>query len=334
MFTRLELTNFTVFKQLSIEFSSGVNVLVGANGTGKTHLMKLLYCIQEALTPNGKPINEKLVAVFRPNPESIHRLTRFWNGANKTDIHASWNGQPIDASWNVTSADLSFEPPTDLSMESPVFIPAKEFLSFAPGFSSLYNKYKMDVDEVYYDILKLAYLPLRRSIPDARDQEILETIQYLIGGRVTTEGERFFISTARANLEMHLVAEGHRKLALIWQLINNGSLMEGSTLFWDEPEANLNPSMMQHVAKILLLLADRGIQVFAASHDYSFLKEIDLHKEQTQVTYFALNDTGSEGVEVNTSFRYSTITPNKIAEEYLRLFDQEMQKAFKGGSQW
>ena len=41
--TRLQLENFTAFESLDMELSPGINVLVGANGTGKTHIMKVCY---------------------------------------------------------------------------------------------------------------------------------------------------------------------------------------------------------------------------------------------------------------------------------------------------
>ena len=43
--TRVKLENFTVFESLDLEPSPGINVLLGANGTGKTHLMKLCYAV-------------------------------------------------------------------------------------------------------------------------------------------------------------------------------------------------------------------------------------------------------------------------------------------------
>ncbi len=41
--TKVRLERFTAFKNLELEFSPGINVLVGENGTGKTHLMKVCY---------------------------------------------------------------------------------------------------------------------------------------------------------------------------------------------------------------------------------------------------------------------------------------------------
>ena len=46
--TKIEAENFTVFEDITIPFSSGLNVLVGENGMGKTHIMKLAYAACQA----------------------------------------------------------------------------------------------------------------------------------------------------------------------------------------------------------------------------------------------------------------------------------------------
>ena len=40
---RIEAANFTVFEDINIDFCKGLNVFIGENGMGKTHIMKLLY---------------------------------------------------------------------------------------------------------------------------------------------------------------------------------------------------------------------------------------------------------------------------------------------------
>ena len=37
---KIKLENYTVFENQQIEFSPGINVFIGENGTGKTHLFK------------------------------------------------------------------------------------------------------------------------------------------------------------------------------------------------------------------------------------------------------------------------------------------------------
>ena len=39
--TKIELNNVTVFNKMTVEFNTGVNVFLGENGVGKTHIMKL-----------------------------------------------------------------------------------------------------------------------------------------------------------------------------------------------------------------------------------------------------------------------------------------------------
>ncbi len=49
MITKLKFKNFTGFKELEINFSPGINVFVGENGTGKTHILKVVYTAVAAL---------------------------------------------------------------------------------------------------------------------------------------------------------------------------------------------------------------------------------------------------------------------------------------------
>src|SRR4051812_11966069 len=43
MLESLRLRNFTAFADAEFEFAPGLNVIVGENGTGKTHVLKVAY---------------------------------------------------------------------------------------------------------------------------------------------------------------------------------------------------------------------------------------------------------------------------------------------------
>ena len=75
--------------------------------------------------------------------------------------------------------------------------------------------------------------------------------------------------------EMPLVAEG-RKLGMLARLISTGSLGEKGCLFWDEPEANLNPKLVRDVARAILGLCESGVQVVVATHSPFLLREFDM----------------------------------------------------------
>jgi len=45
----LTIENLTAFERATFEFAPGINVLLGANSTGKTHALKWLYASVKAL---------------------------------------------------------------------------------------------------------------------------------------------------------------------------------------------------------------------------------------------------------------------------------------------
>lgn len=53
--------NFTVFEDATFELCPGVNVLIGANATGKTHAMKAMYAVLRAIERDPDSVLSKLV---------------------------------------------------------------------------------------------------------------------------------------------------------------------------------------------------------------------------------------------------------------------------------
>ena len=51
---RIKFQNYTVFEDQQMEFSPGINVIIGENGTGKTHLMFIIpkfHCPWQPVSP-------------------------------------------------------------------------------------------------------------------------------------------------------------------------------------------------------------------------------------------------------------------------------------------
>jgi len=52
----LDIQNFTILPNDTWRFASGLNVVVGENGLGKTHLLKLRYALLKPMpTPKSSP---------------------------------------------------------------------------------------------------------------------------------------------------------------------------------------------------------------------------------------------------------------------------------------
>jgi recombinational DNA repair ATPase RecF len=74
----ITLDHFTSFAALDQDLSPGVNVIIGANGTGKTHLLKVLYaaCAVTAGGDKEQGFARKLRNVFNPYESRVGRLAR------------------------------------------------------------------------------------------------------------------------------------------------------------------------------------------------------------------------------------------------------------------
>ena len=334
--TAIQLERFTTFQKNRIEFSPGLNVFIGANGTGKTHLMKVAYAACD-ISKTKQDYAEKLIRVFLPSKRSLGRLVKRQRGIAHSHVEVFRNDLKLRVSFSnhankpesatVTGARRWIEQPVES-----VYIPVKEMLSNAPGFRSLYAQREVHFEEVYSDILDRAYRPALRGPIDATRHRLLDYLKKTIEGKVLVKDEEFFLKSRHGNLEFSLLAEGMRKLALIWLLVQNGTLLDGSVLFWDEPETNLNPKLFGPLIDVLLELQRLGVQIFLATHDYIILKEIDLRqKEGDQISFHALfRDPKSGDIACHSSAEYAGIHPNAIADAFSDVYDREVKRSLGG----
>ncbi len=330
--TRVKLERFTAFDKLDLELSPGINVLVGANGTGKTHLMKACYAACD-ISKTGESFAEKLTEVFLPSRGSPGRLVKRQRGRQTGKVEIYRDEARIAASFTShyrrpRSVSVRGSRAWKESQIESVYIPVKEMLSNAPGFRSLYKQREIHFEAVYSDILDRAYLPVLRGPIDSARKKLLNQLRKAIEGKVHISNEEFFLRTRQGNLEFTLLAEGMRKLGLLWLLIQNGTLLSGSVLFWDEPETNLNPKMFGVLMEVLLELQRNDVQIFFATHDYVILKELDIQKESgDDVAFHSLyrDSTGEIACETGTS--YLDIHPNAIEEAFTDLYDREIERS-------
>lgn len=336
---QIKLEKFTSFDGLDLPLSAGVNVLIGANGTGKTHLMKVLYAACAITTGEDleKTFAQKLRNVFTPYEGRIGRLARRQSGSVKSRIVISQRGgAKLSAEFSnhtdkpdgikVTGESAWKKTPLESS-----YIPVKEMLAHAPGFLATASRREIAFEEVYVDIIKRAFLPKLMGQPNTDRQTLLTALQKAIDGKVVAKGEYFFLKNKQGDLEFTLLAEGIRKLALIWLLIQNGTLQSGSILFWDEPEANLNPALMGKVVDVILALQRLGVQVVMSTHNYVLLKEFDLRKKpEDKVRYVSLYRNEQGSVSCHDSDSYRGIDPNAIADTFTDLYERDMLRSLRG----
>lgn len=320
MISSLEARDFTLFGHVHFKFGA-VNVVHGANSTGKSHLLKLAYTVTSTLVrrPNEAAsemptktwlegaIGRKLGAVFRPDKNKIGRLARRVQGTKRADVSLRMKtGGGISFSFSTRSdRTVSVEQTPDRWLEqAPIYIPTRELLSVYPGFTSLYETQAVPFDETWRDTCLLLGAPIARGPKKREIAELLQPLEQAIGCKTQLDGDRFYLKMGEppAKVEADLVAEGFRKLSMVARLIANGSLDDKGYLFWDEPEANLNARLIRRIAPLILDLAAGGVQVFVTTHSLFLMRELEIERARRgraapSMRYVGLHP-GTDGIEV------------------------------------
>lgn len=342
MIKSLHVKNFTVFPEATLDFGAHLNVFVGENGTGKTHVLKLAYSIlaaswEEGRKPNAAPptktvlqtrLADKLVAVFRP--DALGRLARRRRGRERCDVRLICS----DDAWNVafgfatqSKADVSIEAlPSAWVNVAPAYLPTRELLTIFPNFVSVYEGHYLEIEETWRDTCLLLGAPLKRGVKERRIRELLEPLEEAMeGGIELDKSGRFYLNTTSGRMEMPLVAEGLRKLGMIARLLATGALLDKGCLFWDEPEANLNPRIIKKVAQSIVALgAGGGMQVFIATHSLFLLREIEMQLGRWQnfdARFFGLH-LSEDGVSVQQGPEIADMGSIAVLEEELEQSDR------------
>jgi ABC-type hemin transport system ATPase subunit len=335
----LGLCEFSAFQEIELDLSPGINVFLGTNATGKSHAMKALYAPLKVFEQNGTTVplearlHEKLANVFKPDGGFMGRLVRRRKGQGKGWVGIK--GSPGEISLAINTRTK--RPPVEISAATwqsgttSIFLPTREVLAMYEGFVAAYLDRELSFDETYYDAcVALGRAALRGPRSDAA-KALIAPIEAALGGKVALQGSRFYVLRKDGAMEAHLVAEGLRKIASLAHLVANGSLTSNGVLFWDEPEANLNPRLVSLVVDILIELGKRGVQIFVTTHDYLLSHKLSLiaeYKKQPAVPirFFAFYRRDGDGpVVVAPGATLAELPDNPILDEFTRHYDFERE---------
>lgn len=319
MLKQMGLKNLTVFPDADLKFGKHLNVFIGENGTGKTHLLKMAYCVLAASWESGRKTNssapsktllqsrlaDKIISVF--HPESLGRLARRKQGRERCDVALAFDNKDLDVAFsfatNSKTEVVLEKAPREWLGVAPAYLPTRELLTIYPNFISIYEGHYLEFDETWRDTCLLLGAPLQRGPKTKRIQELLAPLEVAMDGSIDLDKNgRFYLKNASGRLEIPLVAEGIRKLAMLARLIATGMMLDKGYLFWDEPEANLNSRLIRDVARSIVALSASGIQVFLGTHSLFLLREFEIilgspQYKNIKCRYFGLQ-ASTDGVTI------------------------------------
>ncbi|MGF0335008.1 AAA family ATPase [Ectopseudomonas toyotomiensis] len=202
MISTLQLKNFVAFTDLTIDFSPGINIIIGENGTGKTQLLKaiLALCGPEARAEQpGEQLARKLCRLYHPLSGQVGELRRTGTRGEAVLSATFALGQEVKARFSGTATVAKVRTSAGSSVAPAIFIPTKEVLSLVRGLTAE-EPDQSTIERIFDD----GYLDLARQLImegaddldtkiqlDPRFASIVPRLANLIGGRYLLENGRF-----------------------------------------------------------------------------------------------------------------------------------------------
>ncbi|MDO5464544.1 MAG: AAA family ATPase [Akkermansia sp.] len=361
MIRKLAVEGVTVFPQReAFHFVPGVNIIVGGNDSGKSHLMKLCYAISKwgcdgnrrelpEVWAEEKRLRRDLLRVF--GTHQLTSLTARNRGNGQATLQASLEGHKVP----LGAAELAFhftagqeeeglhikKLPQRFLSENAVFISPREVLSIYPCYMQAGKRYPELLDSASWELCRaLEEEPDSTPIPEAL-RYVIKQIETLFAGKLQRINGRFYLQRlGQEPLELNLIAEGFKRLGTLGLLIGNGTVRAGTSLFWDEPEMNLNTSHLPLLVSIILGLCRAGVQVMLTTHSLFLLRELviqlaDRLNSKVSRKFFGLQPPGNSnsGVRTSTGDTLDEIDHIDSLEAEMEQADRYLNMNFEPGEQ-
>ena len=316
------------------EFVPGINVVVGGNDSGKSHLLKLCYTVAKWSADGGrKSLPEKwaedqrlrkdLMRVFASR--GLAGLTARNRGNAHAHVEASMEGDGVPEGMGNLVFDfqagheeegLSIQEMPKRFLNVPVvFLAAREVLTIYPSFVQVGSRFPEFLDGGSWDLCR--YLDVDAAAePISTDAgRVVARLEKIIGGEVVKRDGRFFLQRpGQQPIEMSLVAEGFKRLGTLSYLIRNGSVL----------------------VKTLTGLAKTGVQVILSSHSLFLLRELMIQLSEprnamVQRKFFGMSVPRGDrsGVKVTWGESLEDVGPIESLEAEIEQADRYLKLSYE-----
>ena len=333
MIQSLTIKDFGPISSLATKKKFGkLNLLIGANGTGKTFFLKALYAFirttEEFQRGDDRRkfeeiLAEKLYWTFQV--EKLGDLVRKGGGGRlEFSVNTTYGKGGFSFTDRTISTLTSVQNQFKPRQENSIFIPAKEVLTLIQVILQSRGQQKaFGFDDTYFDLAQALNYPTLKGRNYKIFSDARSSLEDIIGGRLNFDSasRRWTFKKGRFIYPITTASEGTKKIGIFDILLGNRFLTPGSVVFVDEPESALHPSALNQFLKILLMLTHQDIQIFIASHSYFTVKQLVLEakKKQLDIPLFSFDE---EAIDI---FNLRNGMPdNSIIQESIRLYEEEV----------
>jgi AAA15 family ATPase/GTPase len=334
MINSVELENFGPLPNLHWQKLAKINLIIGANGCGKTFLLKAMYSGMRVLEGHRRGHDQRSAAEILADKlywtfqqDKIGDLVRKGaDGALSCKMKVDGRAFSYRFGKDTTKSISSLENDVPPRASNSVFLPPKEVLSLQKVIlKSRMQDQDFGFDDTYFDLAQALTYTTTRGKNYAAFAESRTKLEEILKGKIELDEKKQiwqFKNTRNQKFEIGVTAEGIKKIAIMDTLLGNRYLSDDSVVFIDEPESALHPKAIEQFMEIIGLLAARGVQFFIASHSYFVIKKLFLLAQEKDISIPVLSEEDDAWRQADLK---QGMPDNPIIAESVSLYRKEVE---------
>lgn len=304
---QLEIKNIGPIHEANIDLGK-LNIIGGANSTGKSTSSRLLYCFLFSASNEGKNYYDAMEVA---NKSKIGDSSSSQMNQNEKYMEvmleifqSEFDYSPVDNEYGVGTASFKGEADennndfdwtlyvghdesgTELiqKLDDPLFLGNVVYMDSISPLEVMRLEDNMKMPHHFKALFDKFRYKSERDVDEDLNSRFSSKITDLIHGRfeymeddLDCNGEGFKFERDNVSFSMKTSSSGLKQIGSIQMLINNNQLARNDFLIIDEPEVNLHPEWQVRLAELLVLLVhDLNVTVYVNSHSPHFIEAIEV----------------------------------------------------------
>lgn len=304
---QLEIKNIGPIHEANIDLGK-LNIIGGANSTGKSTSSRLLYCFLFSASKEGKNYYDGMVGAEKSqmgdsSSSQINQNEKYMEVMLEI-FQSEFDYSPVDNEYGIGTASFKGEADennndfdwtlyvghdesgTELrqKLDDPLFLGNVVYIDSISPLEVMRLEDNMKMPHHFKALFDKFRYKSERDVDEDLNSRFSSKIIDLIHGRfeymeddLDCNGEGFKFERDNVSFSMKTSSSGLKQIGSIQMLINNNQLVRNDFLIIDEPEVNLHPEWQVRLAELLVLLVhDLNVTVYVNSHSPHFIEAIEV----------------------------------------------------------
>ena len=304
---QLEIKNIGPIHEANIDLGK-LNIIGGANSTGKSTSSRLLYCFLFSASKEGKNYYDGMVGAEKSqmgdsSSSQINQNEKYMEVMLEI-FQSEFDYSPVDNEYGIGTASFKGEADennndfdwtlyvghdesgTELrqKLDDPLFLGNVVYIDSISPLEVMRLEDNMKMPHHFKALFDKFRYKSERDVDEDLNSRFSSKITDLIHGRfeymeddLDCNGEGFKFERDNVSFSMKTSSSGLKQIGSIQMLVNNNQLARNDFLIIDEPEVNLHPEWQVRLAELLVLLVhDLNVTVYVNSHSPHFIEAIEV----------------------------------------------------------